>query len=223
MKTTITLFLSFLLAATQAQYNKQINDTIYRTITVVQADSLITANAGNPDFIIIDVRTPSEFATSFIAGAININYYGATFDSIIQALDHSMRYLLYCGSGSRSTQTFIKMQTWHFLEVYNMQGGLNAWLGAGYPVVTTTAIASVEIPVKNPMVFPNPVSQILYVTIHPSFTGNLSIIDIAGNVIFSRTSVSGVQQIDVAGYISGIYFIRFEWGSKVFTGKVIVN
>jgi phage shock protein E len=222
MKTTLTLFFSLLLSVAFAQNVTQ-TDTTYRAITVVQADSLITANAGNPNFIIIDVRTASDFAISHIANAINIDFYNPVFDSIIQALDHSKSYLLYCFGGSRSTITYGRMQNWHFAEVYNMLGGISAWINAGYPVVTPTFIALTEAPKGNPIIYPNPVSGSFNVTVQPSYSGTLSLIDIAGNVIYSQPSATGVQNIDMTSHHSGIYFIRFDSASRSYTGKLILK
>jgi len=222
MKTTFTLILCLLLSPAFAQEATQI-DTTYRTITVVQADSLITARAGDTNFVIIDVRTPADYAISHIANAININFYDVNFNSIIQALDHNKSYLLYCAAGSRSTQTFIRMQSWHFLEVYNLSGGINGWITGGYPVVTTTGIASMAAWAANPITYPNPVSGSFNVSIQPLSIGTLSLIDMAGNVIYSEQSATGVRNIDMTGRHSGIYFIRFDSNTRSYTGKVILK
>jgi phage shock protein E len=58
---------------------------------------------------VIDVRTPEEFATGHLDGALNINFEGAEFESQIQALDHSANYVLYCRSGNRAGQVLSYM------------------------------------------------------------------------------------------------------------------
>ena len=60
---------------------------------------------------VIDVRTPEEFATGHLDGAININFEGADFESEIQALDHAANYVLYCRSGNRAGQVLSYMQS----------------------------------------------------------------------------------------------------------------
>ena len=100
-----------------------------------EASSLIQNNRNNPDFVIIDVRTPQEFADGHIANATNIDYYAATFRNDINKLDKSKTYLIYCRSGGRSGNTLKIMEELNFGKVYNMLGGIIAWDAAKLPTV----------------------------------------------------------------------------------------
>ena len=44
-------------------------------LTVQEADTMIAANQGNPDFVILDVRTPSEFGAGHLENAVNIDWW----------------------------------------------------------------------------------------------------------------------------------------------------
>ena len=55
-----------------------------------------------PGVVVIDVRTPDEFAAGHIAGAQNINVEDANFSTAIGALDKQTTYAVYCQSGRRS-------------------------------------------------------------------------------------------------------------------------
>ncbi|MDO9590965.1 MAG: rhodanese-like domain-containing protein, partial [Microcella sp.] len=57
-----------------------------------------------PGTIVIDVRTPAEFASGHLEGAINIDVQSADFDSRISELDADGTYFVYCRSGNRSGQ-----------------------------------------------------------------------------------------------------------------------
>ncbi|MFM5905117.1 MAG: rhodanese-like domain-containing protein [Micrococcales bacterium] len=59
---------------------------------------------------VIDVRTPEEFATGHLEGALNIDFEGGDFETQIQALDHGANYVLYCRSGNRAGQVLQYMQ-----------------------------------------------------------------------------------------------------------------
>ncbi len=85
--------------------------------------------------IVVDVRTPFEFMTGHIQGAINIDAEASTFDSDIAKLDKSATYAIYCQSGRRSGIAAKKMTDAGFTNVFNMQDGINDWNSAGYPVV----------------------------------------------------------------------------------------
>lgn len=62
------------------------------TVTATQAAELI---ATNNNVVILDIRTPAEFANGHIAGAININNAGATRDEQLAALDKSKTYVMH--------------------------------------------------------------------------------------------------------------------------------
>jgi len=108
---------------------------IAEDITAEEAFTLIQENQQNPDFIIIDVRTPEDFAQGHIENAINIDKDSAAFSDYIKALDISRAYLIYCQSGKKSSQALALMAVLDFTEIYNMSGGITAWQAAGLPVV----------------------------------------------------------------------------------------
>ncbi len=91
--------------------------------------------------IIVDVRTPGEYAEGHIANAHNIDYNGADFDAQIAALDKTKEYLVYCLSGGRSSSAANKMRNAGFTKVYELQGGIMKWRAAKLPEVSTTTEA----------------------------------------------------------------------------------
>ncbi|XUW99365.1 MAG: rhodanese-like domain-containing protein [Dehalogenimonas sp.] len=108
---------------------------IIRKISVFEASTLIQANTGKADFMLLDVRTPSEFSQGHLAGAINIDYNAGNFQSEVGKLDRNKRYLVYCRTSNRSGLAVDIMRELGFTEVYDIDGGTEAWLAAGYPVV----------------------------------------------------------------------------------------
>jgi len=107
---------------------------IIENITPQEAFTLIQNNKNNPDFVIIDVRTPEEFADGHIAGAINIDYYSETFRDELDKLDKDKTYLIYCRSGNRSGKALNIMEELNFREAYNMSGGIIEWKAEGLPI-----------------------------------------------------------------------------------------
>jgi len=106
---------------------------IIEDITPQEAFTLIQNNKNNPDFVIIDVRTPEEFADGHIENAINLDYNSETFRDELNKLDKNKTYLIYCRSGSRSGSALNIMKELNFREVYNMLGGIIDWKAAGLP------------------------------------------------------------------------------------------
>ena len=83
------------------------------------------------DLMILDIRTPEEFVAGHIAGAINIDYYAADFEDRLGELDLTVPYVMYCNSGNRSSNALPLMDSIGFEEVYELDGGIQAWFSAG--------------------------------------------------------------------------------------------
>ena len=60
--------------------------------------------------MVIDVRTPEEFAGGHLDGAVNMNLQSPAFASQLAGLDPSADYLVYCRSGNRSAQAVDRMR-----------------------------------------------------------------------------------------------------------------
>lgn len=108
---------------------------IIENVTPQEAFALIQDNQGNPDFVIIDVRTPEEFAEAHIENAINLDYYAKAFRDELARLDKNKAYLIYCKVGGRSGSALDIMEELNFREAYNMSGGMNQWMAEGLPTV----------------------------------------------------------------------------------------
>lgn len=85
---------------------------------------------------VIDVRTPAEFATGHLDGAINIDWEGATFADEVAALDPNGTYLLYCRSGNRAGQAKAAMESLGFTHLTNLGSVENASTATGIAIVT---------------------------------------------------------------------------------------
>ncbi|MEI6575355.1 MAG: rhodanese-like domain-containing protein [Bacteroidota bacterium] len=114
-------------------------DSIHAQFSVTQCDSLVQANAQNPDFVILDVRTPAEYDPSHILGAINRDYSDPNFSVLINQLPKNKIYLIHCSGGSRSYQTYNLMYSLGFPATVNMIGGLGNWISSGLPITSTYA------------------------------------------------------------------------------------
>jgi len=85
---------------------------------------------------LLDVRTPAEFASGHIAGAMNIDFESGTFASDIQKLEQTKSYAVYCRSGNRSGQATALMAKEGFTSLFNLTGGVIDWANAGQALVT---------------------------------------------------------------------------------------
>ena len=87
------------------------------------------------DVVVIDVRTPAEYAAGHLDGAINLDVESADFANRVGRLDTDGQYLLYCRSGSRAGAAASQMSGMGFTHVTNL-GGIEA-------AATTTGLAVV--------------------------------------------------------------------------------
>jgi rhodanese-related sulfurtransferase len=106
-----------------------------RDLSVAEAYTMIQDNQGQDDFVILDVRTPAEFAEGHIEGAVLLDFNAGNFEVEVGKLDKDVRYLVYCRTSNRSGQAVNVMKNLGFKDVSDMDGGIVAWQSAGYPVV----------------------------------------------------------------------------------------
>ncbi len=84
----------------------------------------------DPNAVILDVRTQSEWEEGIIPNAIHIDIYkGQGFIYEVDALDKSKNYYVYCKAGGRSAQACGIMNQLGFENTYNLLGGIMEWGG----------------------------------------------------------------------------------------------
>ncbi len=91
--------------------------------------------AAEPDVVVIDVRTPQEYAAGHVEGAVNIDVEAPDFTTRIGDLDPAGTYALYCRSGNRSAVAATAMADTGFTNVHNLKGGISDLQAAGAPIV----------------------------------------------------------------------------------------
>jgi rhodanese-related sulfurtransferase len=105
-----------------------------KKITPQQAHDLIEKLKYDPDFVILDLRTPEEYKKEHIENAKNLNYYSKTFKNDLNKLEKDKTYVIHCRSGGRSGKTAPIMKELGFNEVYDM-GGITQWKEQGFETV----------------------------------------------------------------------------------------
>lgn len=82
--------------------------------------------------MLIDLRTPPEFDSGYIKGAVLINYLEDDIDHQLNLLDKTKKYYIYCAQGGRSGKCMDKMKKMGFTQVSNLQGGYEAYTKATF-------------------------------------------------------------------------------------------
>lgn len=99
-------------------------------VVAIGADQAVELLASRDDLVVVDVRTPEEFAEGHVAGAELLDIYDPAFREGVDGLDRDTPYLVYCRSGNRSGQAAALMEELGFSEVYDA-GALDALGAAG--------------------------------------------------------------------------------------------
>lgn len=88
------------------------------------------------DAVVIDVRTPAEFADGHLQGAVNIDLQSGSFEQAIAELPLDGSYVVYCRSGNRSGQAVSIMAKLGFENLVDAGGLQAASQATGLAVVT---------------------------------------------------------------------------------------
>ena len=97
----------------------------YRQVSMNEAIEIMERET---NYIILDVRTPYEFASKRIPGAINIPNETIGTNEIPQLPDKDQLILVYCRSGNRSKQASEKLAELGYTNIVEF-GGINDWPG----------------------------------------------------------------------------------------------
>ncbi|MBL4586742.1 MAG: rhodanese-like domain-containing protein [Flavobacteriales bacterium] len=126
--TTILLMSIFMFSCTNGQ-NKTADGAIAENVNVEQFSVHIK------DAQILDVRTPDEWSQGIMEGANMYNFYDDDFSSNLEKLDKEKPVAVYCKVGGRSGKAMKQLKKLGFKEVYNLDGGMDAWKNAEKPTV----------------------------------------------------------------------------------------
>ena len=122
MKKVMPILLAALLLAGCAAPAEEIS---YRQVSMTDAITMMEEETG---YIILDVRTPEEFAEKHIPGAINVPNETIGAEEIPELPNKDQLILVYCRSGNRSKQASEKLAALGYRNIVEF-GGINDWPG----------------------------------------------------------------------------------------------
>lgn len=104
-------------------------------LRAVSPDELKARLDGGENMVVIDVREPDEWARGLIPGAHPVAR-GVLELQVDGRLPRDATVVLYCAGGGRSALAGRSLQEMGFSAVENLEGGFDAWVRAGLPVVS---------------------------------------------------------------------------------------
>ena len=140
--TLLSLFASLTVAAPAAAAPSDPAASAAAKVGSISAGQLLDqAAAHRPTPVILDVRTPAEFAAGHIPGAVNVPHdqIGARLDELAGARDREV--VVYCRSGKRAALALDVLGQHGFKHLAHLQGDMPGWEAAGGAVETAAPAA----------------------------------------------------------------------------------
>lgn len=106
------------------------NDVDYGNVSIDTVSGLIK---DNPDMVILDVRTTTEYSEGHIKDAVNIPV--DTLETRLDELSQDAKILVYCRTENRSSTAVNILEENGFTKLYHMHEGISVWIEQGYPVI----------------------------------------------------------------------------------------
>lgn len=130
------LFIAFLslslMSCGQKQQKESTSEVSDAVISLISPDQL---NKMETETLIIDVRTPEEYAAGHLENAINIDYRSGNFKDQLDQLDRTQKVTVYCKVGGRSGRSAKVLKEMGFEKVYDLDGGILEWEKGGFKTV----------------------------------------------------------------------------------------
>ncbi|MFT6862724.1 MAG: phage shock protein E [Akkermansiaceae bacterium] len=104
-------------------------------VTTISAKKAAARLKKDPKIVVVDIRTPEEFATGHIKGAVNINMNSKDFSVKLGELERDKKYIMHCKSGGRSSASLPVWKRLGFKNVLHLSSGSLGWVKAGEPLV----------------------------------------------------------------------------------------
>ncbi|WP_412060610.1 rhodanese-like domain-containing protein [Rubrivirga sp. IMCC45206] len=105
----------------------------FSDVPTVSTDTLAARLATDDAPLVLDARTPAEYAVSHLPGAVRVDP-GASPEALADVVGEAERVVVYCSVGVRSAAVAERLRQ-QGVEAANLDGSIFRWAGEGRPVV----------------------------------------------------------------------------------------
>lgn len=109
---------------------KRTNTARYQNITIAEYHAQFLNN--HTDHTLVDVRTPGEYISGHLPGALNIPLHQLA--SRANEIPDMKPVVLVCATANRSATGSAILVRNGYTNVYNLRGGTASWMRQGLPV-----------------------------------------------------------------------------------------
>lgn len=124
MRKTVLLLLAVLSGCAQADWKE------------TTGQELVQRQATGEKVLVVDVRSPAEFAAGHVPGAINLPVDTLTGSEPVLKDRKQMPVVLYCKSGRRAGIAAAALEKQGFTRLEHLTGDIGGWVAQGRPVNT---------------------------------------------------------------------------------------
>ena len=117
------VLLTLLVACAPVEYGRDLS-----------ADAVAAMLKSDTSAMLVDVRTPEEYAEGHLRNSTLMDYYRADIHDRLRSLPKDRSVVLYCRSGRRSADAKHYLDSLGYTRVFNMLGGIVAWQEHNHPV-----------------------------------------------------------------------------------------
>lgn len=118
---------------------------------IAQDALLARMSQRDADLVILDVRTPEEYAAGHVPGAINVSHDQVAARLPELSVYKSKDVVVYCRSGRRTKLALDVLKTNGFERLWHLEGDMLAWQAQNRPLETSATPASPDaMPVPDP-------------------------------------------------------------------------
>ncbi|MEA2010585.1 MAG: rhodanese-like domain-containing protein, partial [Actinomycetota bacterium] len=116
MKSVVMRSLFVLVLALSVLVTACSSDTTTQSLELVSPAEAAQVIADDPaGLVVLDIRTPDEFAQARLSDALLVDFYEADFAAQLDTLDKDVPYVMYCNSGNRSSEAIKTMKELGFV------------------------------------------------------------------------------------------------------------
>ncbi len=156
--------------------------------------------------IIVDVRLPSEWMALRIGNVLNIPLNKLFTDS--KRLSKDMPVLTVCNSAYRSSMGASVLLKQGFKNVFNMEGGSEAWIAAGLPTLSATGGTGTPAVPARAVRLPDRIAAAELKRMLMDLPGTFEIVDIRPPAQHADFSLPGSVNADIADVIANPAYLN---------------
>ena len=120
-------------ACGQVTFDQKLESMYQRTVPLVQPSALDSVMQSQ-SVVLLDARTPEEYAVSHLPDARFVNYDTFSPEDLSE-IPKDVEVVVYCAVGYRSERVGEQLQEAGYQHVQNLYGGIFQWKNQGYSVV----------------------------------------------------------------------------------------